>query len=1082
MLVQTDEVICALQLVLATEADTTDWCHKDDGLPHTLEHLIFLGSDLFPYKGVLDRLANRSMAQGTNAWTSTDHTCYTLDTAGQEGCLNMIPIYADHIFAPTLSDSSFVTEVHHVTSDGDDKGVVYCEMQARESGMSDVMDRQSLDLLYPGCAYSSETGGKCVNLRTLTNEQVRRYHNENYRPENALLLVTGNVDEAAFLRAVQQADDHLAATAERRAALPTHAPWTGTVPPMVATAGVDSPCQIEFASDDESVGTVLLGWRACAYVDVAGRTRLELLWKYLTEGVVAPLNKALVECDEPLCGYVGHSSEIFSRGYCQLWCEDADVETIDDVAQAVMDEIRKAAGNFDPERMRSIIGRTRRQLLEEYERAPSETIGDKILQAFLYGPSEGLLTSAGARRASDHLRSQLDAIEQYAAAEAVGAAEWIELMHSAILDQTCAVVIGRPSAALAEKNSADEEARVEAQVAALGEGGLRARGKALDEAMAFNERKIPKTMLTAVPIPSIAAVRQMPIATLRIAADGRYAPAAALDDSVPLATVNDVVESLNASRAVMGGDPIWVDWCHYTSALINVGVALDTGGVRDAWRPRLAILTELIWSLPATLDGGAELDKDTFVDQLRDETVKYSERLGLPGGHAPQLLYLYVQCEAGVDGSGFAQCLKHLRRALRLTKITIDEVSIAVKKMLAQLPEHKRDGHTVACAIRNEIELDASRSSSAATGVLRRHHCLMQAKGALDAGGDAAATFVAELCALREQICAPENNLQVFVGGDLAALSHSRPDAYAELAASLLPPRSTTLPPKMPPIQHKAKLAANVATHGLASAARVGQAVVASLASLESSFALVSAPGLEPYHDDLPALKIIVNVLTVLEGPFWVKVRGAGLAYGCDMSLSSDEQRITLELYKSVDPINAYVAAKQIVTDLASGAVQVDAAELESAKAALAYSLTAEGCNKLKAAKAAWAGQYVGARADYNRWLLEQIEAVTVEQALHALKRYIVPVFDGATSTFTVCTTSAKLTAVAEAIAAERGGDVLSLEGEEALLKWVAPPRPEGGGAGAPAATSKVTKSSSKPFSFASKFKCECPKCVRPTK
>lgn len=47
---------------LATEA------HDDDGLPHTLEHLIFLGSELYPYKGVLDLLANRCLASGTNAW------------------------------------------------------------------------------------------------------------------------------------------------------------------------------------------------------------------------------------------------------------------------------------------------------------------------------------------------------------------------------------------------------------------------------------------------------------------------------------------------------------------------------------------------------------------------------------------------------------------------------------------------------------------------------------------------------------------------------------------------------------------------------------------------------------------------------------------------------------------------------------------------------------------------------------------------------------------------------------------------------------------------------------------------------
>lgn len=48
---------------LATEA------HDDDGLPHTLEHLIFLGSDSYPYKGMLDILANRCLASGTNGTT-----------------------------------------------------------------------------------------------------------------------------------------------------------------------------------------------------------------------------------------------------------------------------------------------------------------------------------------------------------------------------------------------------------------------------------------------------------------------------------------------------------------------------------------------------------------------------------------------------------------------------------------------------------------------------------------------------------------------------------------------------------------------------------------------------------------------------------------------------------------------------------------------------------------------------------------------------------------------------------------------------------------------------------------------------
>lgn len=38
----------------------------------------------------------------------TDHTCYTMTTAGSEGFLTLIPIYLDHILYPTLTVSSLI--------------------------------------------------------------------------------------------------------------------------------------------------------------------------------------------------------------------------------------------------------------------------------------------------------------------------------------------------------------------------------------------------------------------------------------------------------------------------------------------------------------------------------------------------------------------------------------------------------------------------------------------------------------------------------------------------------------------------------------------------------------------------------------------------------------------------------------------------------------------------------------------------------------------------------------------------------------------------------------------------------------
>lgn len=52
--------------------------HTDDGLPHTLEHLVFMGSKQYPFKGFLDIIANRCLASGTNASTDQDVNFYNI--------------------------------------------------------------------------------------------------------------------------------------------------------------------------------------------------------------------------------------------------------------------------------------------------------------------------------------------------------------------------------------------------------------------------------------------------------------------------------------------------------------------------------------------------------------------------------------------------------------------------------------------------------------------------------------------------------------------------------------------------------------------------------------------------------------------------------------------------------------------------------------------------------------------------------------------------------------------------------------------------------------------------------------------
>ena len=47
-------------------------------------------------------------------------------------------------------EEDFVTEVHHITGAGEDAGVVYSEMQAKENRPSTLMYLKLDQLLYPG--------------------------------------------------------------------------------------------------------------------------------------------------------------------------------------------------------------------------------------------------------------------------------------------------------------------------------------------------------------------------------------------------------------------------------------------------------------------------------------------------------------------------------------------------------------------------------------------------------------------------------------------------------------------------------------------------------------------------------------------------------------------------------------------------------------------------------------------------------------------------------------------------------------------------------------------------------------------
>lgn len=231
--------------------------HDDSGAPHTLEHLCFMGSKNYQFKGVLDKLATRAYSN-TNAWTATDHTAYTLDTAGWEGFAQILPVYLEHVIVPTLTDAGCYTEVHHIDGDGNDAGVVYSEMQGVQNNQGELMNLKLKRSLYPeGVGFRYETGGMMEQLRVLSAERIREFHRDMYQPKNLCLVIIGAVDHASLLKILGDFEGTILEDIPKPEA-PFQRPWTQSkqAPPLESSI-VET---VEFPEEDESMGEIMISF------------------------------------------------------------------------------------------------------------------------------------------------------------------------------------------------------------------------------------------------------------------------------------------------------------------------------------------------------------------------------------------------------------------------------------------------------------------------------------------------------------------------------------------------------------------------------------------------------------------------------------------------------------------------------------------------------------------------------------------------------------------------------------------------------------------------------------------------------
>ncbi|KIK71096.1 hypothetical protein GYMLUDRAFT_147646 [Collybiopsis luxurians FD-317 M1] len=948
---------------------------NDSGCPHTLEHLVFMGSEKYPYKGILDHFANRGFSNGTNAWTDQDNTTYTVSTAGSQGFLQLLPIYVDHILYPTITKAGFVTEVHHIDGKGHNSGVVYSEMQGRENTSGDLMALHVQRLLYPpGSAYRSETGGLMEALRKLTVEQIRDYHGAYYVPHNFSLIVAGKLPTESLLSVVQdQVEPSLISHGQNHG--PKPAGWKR---PFLETPSANMPSlshsvseTVDFPEQDESVGELAINFLGPAPNEFLERKALDVLGTYLTSSSTAPLNKEYVEIESPLCTYIYFAEEVrASRVSLPIYVGSvptAELETFDKKLKASLRKI--AAEGIDMERMAMVINREERQLRSKIESAKGETFVGSIISDVLYGKEDG-----------SEISKSLAEFEYYSAIKTWTSQQWTELLQKYYIDPPSVVVIGRPSAELAEKLEKDEKKRLEKQVKALGPAGLKAAEKELEEAKAEHDRPIPAEVLTRFQIPSVSSISWIPVSSYTQKGKGRAAGPAPGAPSELTRVINADGEEL----------PFFLEYDHVeasSSDFVSVHAIFSLSQLPDYLAKHISIYLSAFFALPVRRLSGERLSHEEVVNKLDNETVSYEIGLGFGGSFAENL-----RISLKVETANYENAVAWLYDLLYGSEFDKERLAVAIAKVQQSLPESKRDGNTVLGSLWADVFLN-EKSRSRAGAILQQVDFVPQLAKELQ---ENPVKVISDFEEIRKHVTDPRG-MRFGVTGNVLRLKHPRSTwaKYFQKAVPQVP---------LSPVSLSSEFLSRVGTNP------AKKAIVMSLATIESSFVTHSTQGIKGFdHPLYPAFLVALEVLNATESYLWRYIRGSGLAYGAYTSLDLESGLLSFTLYRSSNALGAFKEARTVLAGLADGSIALDDTTLDAAKSTIVYDVAKRVSTAGRAAIASFTNQTLrNVSQNHQAELLKKYQAVTKEDVLAVLKSHFLPLFDAKSSVAVVVTAPSK--------------------------------------------------------------------------
>ena len=677
-----------------------------------------------------------------------------------------------------------------------------------------------------------------------------------------------------------------------------------------------------------------------------------ILLKYLAGSSASILENILVEKEQAATA-VYYDNTLRPNSVIEFTLSGVDALKLAEVEARFLEILQETAQKeLDMEYMIDCINRERRQ--QKYLAETSETFFTTgIIMTFLFDKSRDL--------------TYLSHLREFEELGTWTEPQWQQFFRHWIADAPRITILGKPSAALAEKIKVDEEARVAEQIRRLGEEGLKKLERRLQDAQEQNDIEIPKGLLESFKIPgtdTIHFITSIP------------AHAGAAKDLFP-PQKNSVQDIIDQDKS---NNPLFLHFEHIPSNFVHINLLINTSTIPVALRPMLTIYMENFFNSPV-MRNGKRIEFEETVRELERDTIDYSISSGSSLGN-PEIINIEVQ----IENENYAAAIRWLKDLLWNGIFDIERIKSTTAKLFMDVPEEKRSGSSMVYSIAGMVN-EAPESISRARDTLVKALYLKRVRRLLESDPD---KVIAQLTEVKTAIC-QMSSFRSLVIADVERLK--QPVSAWDLMAD----GQDFSNPLAPLDKRFERLSSSGQNPGNLS-------YIVPLPTIDSSFALSVARGPKDARDpDVPALMVAISFLDAIEGPLWTGVRGTGLAYG--YSFRRRIGQIEYSVYRSPDAYKAFAASKKVVEDFIFGVTPFESLALEGAVSSIVLAIATSQSTMMSAAQDNFVKQVIKELPrDWNDVLLEQVRKVTAEDIKRVMKDFLLPAFEARTANlFVTC-------------------------------------------------------------------------------